>query len=454
MFLMGYVGNNIREGLYELVHGFCVLLAVEEHLTPFLAVLGGLNEVDASNVGISVLEEHYGDGSVVTRSLCLGNVVDSRQDDLRQRRPLFIFSATAVDPLLNHAAQLSAVQTSSQSALLLSSALADADALHGQLTCDSINFDYIAQKQVQRGPRLLAAPRSGRTSSLPFKRRAVPPTILLPSLSSLPSTSSGNRQPTTDFPTMFLPPSSLPPHVRVSRPRSARDGDPLNDLHDDSDEEPSRAGQHRQVRHPAIPLTASPPVAASPPALRRTSPTQSRDEDQSMDQSMSALQHFSRLKCGRREDQWREGKGEDVKSESRVHEIAVKAVLDAEARAERAARLSARSSPRSNGKTPSAHLPFPFRTPSAARLPDFIAILPRSAGTYLRRVLCTLSGMAGASDTPDIDLDAHIIINTNAADDSVSDGIVALDQNVNDDLAMGALSGAFGAIDAAHARTP
>ncbi|KAH8114065.1 hypothetical protein DFH11DRAFT_1877838 [Phellopilus nigrolimitatus] len=64
--------------------------------------------------------------------------------------------------------------------------------------------------------------------------------------------------------------------------------------------------------------------------------------------------------------------------------------------------------------------------------------------------------VAGASDTLDVDLDAHIIINTNAADDGVSDGIVALDQNVNDDLAMGAPPGAPGAIVAhrAHARMP
>ncbi|KAH8108587.1 hypothetical protein DFH11DRAFT_1632064, partial [Phellopilus nigrolimitatus] len=41
--------------------------------------------------------------------------------------------------------------------------------------------------------------------------------------------------------------------------------------------------------------------------------------------------------------------------------------------------------------------------------------------------------LAGASETVDVDLDAHIIINTNAADDGVSDGIVVLDQNVNDD---------------------
>lgn len=39
-------------------------------------------------------------------------------------------------------------------------------------------------------------------------------------------------------------------------------------------------------------------------------------------------------------------------------------------------------------------------------------------------------------------------INTNAADDGVADGIVVLDRNVNDDLAMGAPPGAPGAIDA------
>ncbi len=59
-----------------------------------------------------------------------------------------------------------------------------------------------------------------------------------------------------------------------------------------------------------------------------------------------------------------------------------------------------------------------------------------------------------------MDLDAHIIINTDQlGDDAVRDagglmaagveeGIVALDQNVNDDLAMGAPPGAPGAIDA------
>ncbi|KAH8104337.1 hypothetical protein DFH11DRAFT_1733918 [Phellopilus nigrolimitatus] len=52
-----------------------------------------------------------------------------------------------------------------------------------------------------------------------------------------------------------------------------------------------------------------------------------------------------------------------------------------------------------------------------------------------------------ASDTFDVDLDAHIT-NANAADDGVSHGIVALDQNVNDYLEAGAPSGAPGVIDA------
>ncbi|KAH8110339.1 hypothetical protein DFH11DRAFT_1620656 [Phellopilus nigrolimitatus] len=45
--------------------------------------------------------------------------------------------------------------------------------------------------------------------------------------------------------------------------------------------------------------------------------------------------------------------------------------------------------------------------------------------------------VAGASDTLDVDLDVHIIINTNTADDGVSDGIMALGQNINNYLAMG-----------------
>ncbi|KAH8103672.1 hypothetical protein DFH11DRAFT_259586 [Phellopilus nigrolimitatus] len=147
----------------------------------------------------------------------------------------------------------------------------------------------MARLRVQRGPRLLAAPRPGRTSSLPFKRRAVPPTILLPSLSLLPSTSSYNRQPTTDSPTMSLPPSSHPPHVRVSRPRSARDGAPLGLNISTTTATKSPAALASIVKSATPPSLSQllPPVAASLPALRRTSPTQSRDEDQSMDQSIS-----------------------------------------------------------------------------------------------------------------------------------------------------------------------
>ena len=58
------------------------------------------------------------------------------------------------------------------------------------------------------------------------------------------------------------------------------------------------------------------------------------------------------------------------------------------------------------------------------------------------------AAITGTSDALDVDMDSHIIINTNAADDGVADGIVALGQNVNDDLAMGAPPGAPGAIDA------
>ena len=64
------------------------------------------------------------------------------------------------------------------------------------------------------------------------------------------------------------------------------------------------------------------------------------------------------------------------------------------------------------------------------------------------------TGPSVAVDTSDsidvVDLDSHIIINTNAVDGGmggVEDGIVALEQNVNDDLALGAPPGAPGAID-------
>lgn len=54
------------------------------------------------------------------------------------------------------------------------------------------------------------------------------------------------------------------------------------------------------------------------------------------------------------------------------------------------------------------------------------------------------------SDSIETDIDAHIIINAVVVDDAVmgvEDGIVSLDQNVNDDMAMGAPPGAPGAMD-------
>ncbi|TDL16402.1 hypothetical protein BD410DRAFT_844448 [Rickenella mellea] len=59
-------------------------------------------------------------------------------------------------------------------------------------------------------------------------------------------------------------------------------------------------------------------------------------------------------------------------------------------------------------------------------------------------------GAGGPSDSLEVDLDAHIIINTTNNEEGtggVENGIVALDRNVNDDLAMGAPPGAPGAID-------
>lgn len=73
--------------------------------------------------------------------------------------------------------------------------------------------------------------------------------------------------------------------------------------------------------------------------------------------------------------------------------------------------------------------------PPARRAVGIVADSPSPAAT-------------GTSDALDVDVDAHIIINTTEADNGLSDGIVALDQNVNDDLAMGAPPGAPGAIDA------
>ncbi|KAH8115558.1 hypothetical protein DFH11DRAFT_1585406 [Phellopilus nigrolimitatus] len=41
MFLMGSVGDNVRKRMLVIVVGFCVLLVVEEHLTPILSFFGG-----------------------------------------------------------------------------------------------------------------------------------------------------------------------------------------------------------------------------------------------------------------------------------------------------------------------------------------------------------------------------------------------------------------------------
>ena len=58
------------------------------------------------------------------------------------------------------------------------------------------------------------------------------------------------------------------------------------------------------------------------------------------------------------------------------------------------------------------------------------------------------AGNAGTSDALDVGMHSHIIINTDAADGGLADGVVALEQDVDDDLAMGAPPGAPGAINA------
>ncbi|KAH8106591.1 hypothetical protein DFH11DRAFT_1882528 [Phellopilus nigrolimitatus] len=63
--------------------------------------------------------------------------------------PKPLHSNSTSSPLLNHAAQLTAAQAPSQLALLLSSALADADALRRELT--------VAQSRATRAERLLAS---------------------------------------------------------------------------------------------------------------------------------------------------------------------------------------------------------------------------------------------------------------------------------------------------------
>lgn len=94
-------------------------------------------------------------------------------------------------------------------------------------------------------------------------------------------------------------------------------------------------------------------------------------------------------------------------------------------------------------------LPPPPSLPHGRRTVGIVADSPSPAATGAADV-----GVAGTSDALDVDLDAHIIIETNAADDDVADGIVALDQNVNDDLAMGAPPGAPSAIDTTPGMPP
>ncbi|EJC97526.1 uncharacterized protein FOMMEDRAFT_171637 [Fomitiporia mediterranea MF3/22] len=87
--------------------------------------------------------------------------------------------------------------------------------------------------------------------------------------------------------------------------------------------------------------------------------------------------------------------------------------------------------------------PRPPTHPHACRTVGIVADSPSPATTAAVR-----AGVAGAPDALDVDMDAHIIIDTNVGDDGVAEGIVALNQNVNDDLAMGAPPDASGAIDA------
>ena len=87
--------------------------------------------------------------------------------------------------------------------------------------------------------------------------------------------------------------------------------------------------------------------------------------------------------------------------------------------------------------------PRPPTHPHACRTVGIVADSPLPATTAAVGV-----GVAGASDALDVDVDAHIIINTTVGDDGVAEGIVALGQNVSDDLTMGAPPGTLGAIDA------
>ncbi|OCB89318.1 hypothetical protein A7U60_g3519 [Sanghuangporus baumii] len=97
---------------------------------------------------------------------------------------------------------------------------------------------------------------------------------------------------------------------------------------------------------------------------------------------------------------------------------------------------------RSRDRNMDENIPPPHGRPHGRRTVGIVTDNPSPAATA-----AVGAGIAGTSDALDVDMDAHIIINTNAADDGVADGIVALEQNVNDDLAMGAPPGAPGAID-------
>ncbi|KAL5480720.1 hypothetical protein ACEPAI_9660 [Sanghuangporus weigelae] len=58
----------------------------------------------------------------------------------------------------------------------------------------------------------------------------------------------------------------------------------------------------------------------------------------------------------------------------------------------------------------------------------------------------TTAGVAGTSKTLDAGMDAHVVINTNDADDGATDGVVALEQNADVDLVIGGPPGRPGAL--------
>ncbi|KAL5496043.1 hypothetical protein ACEPAH_3136 [Sanghuangporus vaninii] len=99
--------------------------------------------------------------------------------------------------------------------------------------------------------------------------------------------------------------------------------------------------------------------------------------------------------------------------------------------------------------TPSTSTPQPYSETEDDSKPDAVGDVEMATAAVGASVTRT-------SDALDVDMDAHVIINT--ADDGVADGIVALEQSVNDDdLATGAPPDAPGAIDTMHgtrANTP